>query len=87
MIATTAAQDRLVVALTRVAPAALVDAGERERQYGSDEDPPDRAFQQDLVAVLCPCTVLEPQLEGEVVREHDQEPVHGQLGHRASVEG
>ncbi len=72
------ARDGLVVALARVAPAALVDAREHEHRQAAADDPPDRAFAQ--VLVVARRAVLEAQLEGEVVRDRDQHPIHRELG-------
>ena len=79
------AHDRLVVALSGVAPAALVDAGEHEQRQAAERYPEDRVTAQ--LGVLFRRAAVEAQLEGEVVRERDQRPVHCQLRQRVTVEG
>ena len=84
-------QDRLVVALAGVAPAALVDPREDEHDQASPQHPPDRPFEQQLVVVrqlrAAASAVLEAQLERQVVRERDQRPIHRELGQGVPVYG
>ena len=78
------AQDRLVVALPRVTPAAQVHPRKHQHPHAPEHDPPDRAFPQQLVAVGQ--TLVEAQLEGEVVGGRDQHPIHHDLGQHVPVE-
>ncbi len=84
-ITTTGTHDRLVVALAGKAPAALIDAEEDQQRQAADDHPPDGGFAQFHVLLRWPA--VEAQLEGEVVRERDQRPVHCELRQRATVEG
>ncbi len=78
------AQDRLVVALAGIAPAALIHAGEDQHRQAPREHPPERPFAQ--LGVVAGRAVLEAQLKREVVRERDQRAVHGELRNRAAME-
>ena len=84
-------QNRLVVPLAGVTPAALVNPRQDEHDQASTQYPPNRPFEQQLIVVWqlrAPASaVLEAQRERQVVRERDQRPVHRELRQGMSVYG
>ena len=76
---------RLVVALADERPQPLVLAEGGDHDHGHRDDPQDRRVEQLGEAVRG--RRLEPQPEGEEVRERDQAAVHQQLGQRVAMDG
>ncbi len=70
------ARHRLVVALPRIAPAALVDARGQQHHETAREHPPDGALEQLVVAPRG--AVIEAQLEGQEVGERHERAVQRQ---------
>jgi hypothetical protein len=76
--------ERLVVALTGVAPASLVDARDGEDERRAEDHPGPRAVVEQAVGALR--AAVEAQLEREEVCECDQCPVHAELRQRVAMQ-
>jgi hypothetical protein len=82
------ADDHQEVAAAHVAPPLLVQAERGEYGELADHDEGDSLREEDLVAVRQPAWVVEePEAEGEVERERDEDAVGGELEEAGAVDG